>query len=381
MISLVWSLLLWLIPNMFVFLDMYDLAPNGALFADFPFEDISNLMLLVLAQAGLLIPTARQALTAERQALTAERQALTAERQALSIEQLDQEGHYGFAPIQTSQDLNWRNLFALISLSQQPDPEPVEMPAFQQAYIILHIANPVNLAAYLDQKVFRTESQPGMFSIIPSGMPMKWQVTGDRGKVLAVFLQPDFLKRFTVETLDMDSQFADVQRKLVIQDPLVQHLCLAIKGEMENEGASGLLYVDALSQALGAHLIRKYGVYTPRLPDVKGRLAPATFRRVLAYIDEHFTREIGLTEIARVAHLSEYHFARLFKQTVGVPVYQYVLHKRMECGKELLLSGKYNVTQAALHTGFSDTSHFSRHFKRHFGVTPRELTKNSNNIQ
>jgi AraC family transcriptional regulator len=297
-----------------------------------------------------------------------------------SVDKLDFTGQFGFLPVVTSRNLNWKSLFAIISLSQEPGAGPVIVPAMRQDYIILHLATPVHLTAYLGNKTVQTESIPGEFSIVPRERPMKWQVSGGRGKVLVIFLQPDLLNRLVVETLDAETHFTQVETKVVIQDPLILQLSCALKDELEKQGFAGQLYVDSISQTLGLHLLRNYGVFKKKSHEAKGKLSPYTLRLVLDYIHENFLHDIRLTEIASLTYLSDYHFARLFKQTVGLPVYQYVLEKRMEYGKKLLLSGTHNVAQAALETGFADTSHFSRHFKRQFGISPGALIKKSKNI-
>jgi AraC family transcriptional regulator len=70
--------------------------------------------------------------------------------------------------------------------------------------------------------------------------------------------------------------------------------------------------------------------------------------------------------------MSKFHFVRLFKGSTGLSPYQYLLKRRMEQGKRLLQMGDLPIAQVALAVGFGDQSAFTAHFKKHFGVTPRE---------
>ena len=64
-------------------------------------------------------------------------------------------------------------------------------------------------------------------------------------------------------------------------------------------------------------------------------------------------------------------FTRLFKEATGLPPHQYVILRRVERAKQFLQAGTdLSLTEVALRAGFSDQSHFSRHFKRFVGVTP-----------
>lgn len=95
-------------------------------------------------------------------------------------------------------------------------------------------------------------------------------------------------------------------------------------------------------------------------------------RRILQgkeFIDSHFTQSLTIEQIARAAGMSEYHFFRLFKQTIGVSPYQYILAKRLKTASQLLKSD-YSVSDVAITMGFSDIYSFSKAFKKHFGVSP-----------
>jgi AraC-like DNA-binding protein len=70
------------------------------------------------------------------------------------------------------------------------------------------------------------------------------------------------------------------------------------------------------------------------------------------------------------------HFSRLFRQATERSPYQYLIQLRCEKACELLASGQYTVTEAAHAVGFFDHSHFIRHFKRQYHVTPSEWLKN-----
>jgi AraC family transcriptional regulator len=88
-------------------------------------------------------------------------------------------------------------------------------------------------------------------------------------------------------------------------------------------------------------------------------------------IEEHLHASPTLEEIAAVARLSPYHFARQFKAAIGLTSHQYVIARRVERAKQLLQEGHdFSLAEVAAHAGFVDQSQFSHHFKRIIGVTP-----------
>ena len=79
----------------------------------------------------------------------------------------------------------------------------------------------------------------------------------------------------------------------------------------------GSLYGDSMSTAFVIALVKKCGKAGLDPPQLKGGLSPSRLRRVLSYIHENYQRDIRLGELANIAGLSDYHFARSFRQTTG----------------------------------------------------------------
>src|SRR5262249_45447494 len=122
------------------------------------------------------------------------------------------------------------------------------------------------------------------------------------------------------------------------------------------------------------HLIRH--VLAPRQP-ARGRdgtLPRAKLRAVVAYIEEHLDAGPSLEQMAAVARLSVYHFARQFKTATGLPPHQYVILRRVDgANQPLQVRTDLSLAEVAAHAGFSDQSQFSQHFKRIVGVTPGQF--------
>lgn len=100
-------------------------------------------------------------------------------------------------------------------------------------------------------------------------------------------------------------------------------------------------------------------------------LAPA-----LRYIREHFTEEsVSVGELASLCKVSEPYLRRLFHNAFSVSPAVYMRNLRIEYAKELLLLEEYSVTDAALLSGFNDTSYFSREFKKAVGESPSDYRR------
>ncbi|WP_168879383.1 AraC family transcriptional regulator [Rhizobium sp. P28RR-XV] len=102
------------------------------------------------------------------------------------------------------------------------------------------------------------------------------------------------------------------------------------------------------------------------------RVGRADMRRAIDYLQEHFAETVSVSEVATVAGLSEYHFMRVFRASTGLSVHSYLTQIRLNRAKSLLSCGVSSV-EAAVSVGFFDQSHLIRHFRQHYGATPREF--------
>src|SRR5262249_50705692 len=95
-------------------------------------------------------------------------------------------------------------------------------------------------------------------------------------------------------------------------------------------------------------------------------------RAVVEYVEDQLDASLTLEQMAAIARLSVYHFARQFRRATGLPPHQYVIARRVERAKQLL-QGDLSLAEVAACAGFSDQSQFCRHFKRLLGVTPGQF--------
>ncbi len=91
--------------------------------------------------------------------------------------------------------------------------------------------------------------------------------------------------------------------------------------------------------------------------------------RAISYLIENYDQNISVNEISAITGLSEFHFVRTFRKATGLPPYEYLVTIRVENARKLLSKG-VPIVEVATQSGFYDQSHFNRHFKRIYGITP-----------
>lgn len=94
------------------------------------------------------------------------------------------------------------------------------------------------------------------------------------------------------------------------------------------------------------------------------------------YINEHYHGPITLDALAEHCFVNKYYLSHLFADQRGITLKQYIINKRLAEAKQLLLSQKASISEIAARVGFSDTSYFSRLFKREVGASPLQYRQN-----
>jgi AraC family transcriptional regulator len=249
----------------------------------------------------------------------------------------------------------------------------LSVPAITHHRLVLVTRPPVGLdLRYEGVKRYRP-TPAGSITLVPAGSAV-WARSSGHKDELHIFLQAGLVTRVAAEAFDLDPARLTVPPLDALDLPHLRAAMLAVDAELTAGGAAGPLASESLANVLAVHLIRH--VLTPRSP-ARGRdgtLPRGRLRAVVEYIEEHLHASPSLNQLAAVARLSAYHFARQFKGATGLPPHQYVIARRVERARQLLQAGTdLSLAEVAARAGFSDQSQFTHHFKRVVGVTPGQF--------
>src|SRR5215207_1524371 len=211
---------------------------------------------------------------------------------------------------------------------------------------------------------------PGEAWFIPAGDGFSLRVRHARPHAyVRVSIDPLRFDRLVKGRLDIDPP-APLRRAYGIASLQMLHLVGALAAEASTGTPTGLAFVDTLTASLALQLLRLAGVSAPRPDRMKGGLAPLVRRRVLELMEARADRQLTLEVLAREAGLSVAHFARAFRESFGRAPHQHLMALRLERARRLLEQPDGSLSVVAQLTGFADQAHFTRLFKRQFGVTP-----------
>ena len=135
--------------------------------------------------------------------------------------------------------------------------------------------------------------------------------------------------------------------------------------------AAGTLHRETMSRALAAQLVQSIAPERPAVATIEDR----RLKRVIAHIEDNLAEDLSLQDLAGIAAMSPYHFARAFKAETGASPLQYVIDARIARARVLLKTTRMTASQIAFRTGYGDPGRFGQHFRKRVGATPGEFRR------
>jgi AraC family transcriptional regulator len=166
------------------------------------------------------------------------------------------------------------------------------------------------------------------------------------------------------------NDISDIPPSLYFENSNLKATLLKLRSVLDGSGIDDHAYAETLGLLLLWELRHAADPKSPQLKTVRGGLTGLQLRRIKGFVDVHVSKGIGISELASLVGLSQFHFIRAFKHSVGLSPYQYVLSERISVAKELLSKRDLSVADVALAVGFSDASQLNRVFLKFVGVTP-----------
>ena len=218
-------------------------------------------------------------------------------------------------------------------------------------------------------------SDPGTANLTPPGIDGIWEASAS-SRAAVVFIRPEFLSRVIEEHWGADAKKVEIINQFLVRDSIIEAVTVNLAREVANGSPSGRLYVESGCEFIAHHLIHRYSTLLQAPPRSVGGLSRRSLKLVLEYIEDTLGQRIELRELAALAGISARHFERAFRQSTGYPPHAYVLERRLDVARHLLINQpELAIEQIALRLGFSSGSHFSSGFRQRAGCSPTEFRK------
>jgi AraC family transcriptional regulator len=226
------------------------------------------------------------------------------------------------------------------------------------------------------------EVRPGERCVLGAGAEpneLCWRALGGARSfdVVELYIDPSALQGAGATTARTPEPRSLEQQWRVLRDPLLTELLRSVCDELDRPDSAEDSFGDLAITLFGLQLGRAHSVteVSPKLR--RSGLAPFALKRVREYVAAHLTRPIRLQQLAAVAGLSPFHFARAFKASTGLSPHAYVTHCRIVESKRLLSGSTLSIREIARRTGFGGTAQLSTRFRACTGTTPSGFRRGS----
>lgn len=273
--------------------------------------------------------------------------------------------------LKSSTGLGWRGI--TVELHSLP---PVEYPEhYVQGHrlAVVHRGKPITYEWKDGDRWKSVQAHPGIFFLQSHGgvNAPRWF---EPFETVAIALDPSFIAQSFRDSIVPER--IRLQERRAEFDGIVARFARQFEDELTNGTYSGALYGESLALAFSLYLLERHSENAQPLPRPRGKLSSLQLRDVIEYTHVNLSRSLSLTELAEHLNFSTFHFARLFKNSLGLSPHQYVLQNRVERAKKLIsVSASPNLSNIALQVGFYDQAHFGKAFKRVVGVSPKAFSR------
>ena len=278
--------------------------------------------------------------------------------------------HCPVPPILSSSRTNWSNIY--LEFHRQP---PGEIPQSYCQKYSLCIKTKNCPKQGKSQRWFNDQLQDqsmarGDFFVVPPKTFYRgnWDSPTD---FLLIGLEPKLVKRIAYESVDPD--LVEIGQIIPKADPFILQIGLALKTVLKNTQPDSSLYAETMANALSVHLVQYYSTRKFALPEYSDGLPKYKLRQVVEYIREHLEQNLTIAQLAQLLQMSPHYFGQLFKRSLGITPYQYIIQCRIDRAKVLLQERKHSIAEIARAVGFTHQSHLNYHFKRLVKVTPKQF--------
>lgn len=162
-----------------------------------------------------------------------------------------------------------------------------------------------------------------------------------------------------------------VFQNLIENDSFIQNKMEEIYTENNDKNVGYKLAVRGMLYEMITYLMRNHvSQKLSESENTKRNKKLIRLNTVIEYIQQNYNEPISNKTLASMIHISEDRFNHLFKESMGISPLNYINEMRLEKARNLLQTGEYTISEAAMEVGFSDINHFGRLFRKKYECTP-----------
>lgn len=276
--------------------------------------------------------------------------------------------HFSVPLLFSSNGAGWNNIY--LEFHRQPAGEIPKTYCQKHSLCIKTDGYQGKTKRWLDNKFQDRCMAHGDIFIVPENVSYQGQ-WDSLIEVILLIIEPKLIQNIAYESID--PELVEILPTFPKPDPLIYQIAIALKTTLLNNKFASSLYAETMANALSVHLLQYYSTRKFTLQNYTEGLPKRKLRQVIEYIKENIEQNLSINELAEFLQMSPHYFGRLFKRSMGITPYKYILQCRVERSKVILQSRELTIAEIAQRVGFAHQSHLNYHFKRLVGITPKQF--------
>ncbi len=270
----------------------------------------------------------------------------------------------------SSQRLNWSGLVLEKGWSPFFHPSNIVTPYF---YFALALEKDLNWQVKNDGKLKALKTVPGEIWFNPPHTPFTHKIDEACFFIILAIEEQKMFDSFRGRLPQKGLQFLNNYN---LDDPYLKNLVELFYLEVKNEGKNGPGFLNNLLQIFCQYFIEHYSnIESLRNQTPASKITAEQIETVKTYILENLSDSITIEELAAEVNMSKFYFLKEFKKATGNTPYQFVTELKMHQAADMIRAEQSDLSTIAYNLGFTDQSHFSKVFKRHFNISPGNFRK------
>jgi AraC family transcriptional regulator len=271
----------------------------------------------------------------------------------------------GTLPYATSIGRNWTGVEVHRYRVSGPS-QTKEFTLPQLAIFLPHVDHPVRVRQQVGRDVMTKDVAKDAVTIAPAALTRRASIERPH-ELTAIFLEPLVFSEIGHAAIGLYNP--EIRPQFAIVDPLIRSLGMTLDGEMQSNNPRPSFYAERLASTLASHIAVTYAGAVDR--EMRGRGAHSMkLRRSIEHMHANIDQSLSLDHLAMTAGMSKFHFAKSFREAMGMPPHQYLVQARMQRAMALLKDELLSLPQIASRVGYLDTRQFSAQFHKLVGLSP-----------
>lgn len=217
--------------------------------------------------------------------------------------------------------------------------------------------------------------QPGSIIIIQPNTHINVTLK-EAVEIINIYVSSKILNDIIIDFSSSFGSIFKVRSIFNVYDDFIERNIISLKDILYSGGRLSSIEAQYIARVLVARIISKYSTNFSENLNTEAGLSVPLLQRTFDFIDENLHRRIVVDRLAVIAGVGAAQFARLFKRTTNVTLHQYIIKRRVERARDLLIDTDMPIAEIAHDCGFADQVHLTRFFGRLVGKSPASFRKN-----